>query len=185
MARQIPKAAKVYARTFLEFVSSRDKTGGETAQAREELSALLEAFAKTPAFSRALALPALSGEKRAQLLKPVAERASDAVKRLLKLLEAKGRLALLPAVAESFLRLEEAARKVRRARVTRAIPMTPEQLDALAKGLAAGAPGSTYLLQNEVDASLIAGFRVEEDGHVTDTSLRHQLEEARRRLIAA
>jgi F-type H+-transporting ATPase subunit delta len=115
----------------------------------------------------------------------VADKASEPVKRLLKLLEVKGRLALLPEIVESWLRLEEAARKIRRAQVTSAVPMTPEQLESLAKGLAARAPGSTYLLQNEVDASLIAGFRVEEEGLVTDTSLRHQLEEAHRRLVMA
>ncbi len=181
MARGISKAAKVYARTFLEFTSAR----GETAQAREDLEAVRASFAKSPAFVRALRLPALSGEKRALLLKPVADKASEPVKRLLKLLETKDRLNLLPEVAEGFLRLEEASRKVRRARVTSASPLTAEQLDALAKGLAARAPGSTYLLENDTDPSLIAGFRVEEDGLVTDTSLRHQLEEARRRLIAA
>lgn len=181
MARGISKAAKVYARTFLEFTTDHN----ETAQVREELEALLAAFARTPAFVRALALPALSGEKRALLLKPVADKASGPVKRLLKLLEAKGRLALLPEVAEAWLRLEEASRKIRRARVTSAAPLAPEQLEALARNLSARAPGSTYLLQNEVDASLIAGFRVEEDGLVTDTTLRHQLEEARRRLVAA
>ncbi|HEX2612700.1 MAG TPA: ATP synthase F1 subunit delta [Fibrobacteria bacterium] len=181
MARGISKAARVYARTFLEFAAARN----ETAQVREELEALREAFAKVPAFGRALNLPGLSGEKRALLLKPVADKASEPVKRLLKLLEVKGRLALLPEIVESWLRLEEAARKIRRAQVTSAVPMTPEQLESLAKGLAARAPGSTYLLQNEVDASLIAGFRVEEEGLVTDTSLRHQLEEAHRRLVMA
>lgn len=181
MARGISKAARLYARTFLEFTTSRN----ETAQVREELEALLSAFAKTPAFVRALALPALSGEKRALLLKPVAEKVSEPVKRLLKLLEVKGRLSLLPEVAESFLRLEEAGRKIRRARVVSASPLTAEQLETLSRALAARVPGSTYLLQNETDTSLIAGFRVEEDGFVTDTSLRHQLEEARRLLIAA
>jgi F-type H+-transporting ATPase subunit delta len=181
MARGISKVARVYARTFLEFTNARN----ETAQAREELEALLASFAKVPAFVRALSLPALSGEKRALLLKPVADKASEPVKRLLKLLEAKGRLAVLPEVAEAWLRLEEASRKVRRAVVTSAVALTAEQLDSLAKGLAARAPGSSYLLQNKVDPSLVAGFRVEEDGFVTDTSVRHQLDEARRRLIAA
>jgi F0F1-type ATP synthase delta subunit len=55
----------------------------------------------------------------------------------------------------------------------------------LAGGLAARNPGHTYLLDNEVDASLIAGFRIEEDGLVTDTSLRHKLDGARRRLAVA
>jgi F0F1-type ATP synthase delta subunit len=41
------------------------------------------------------------------------------------------------------------------------------------------------LLHNEVDPSLIAGFRVEEDGLVTDTSLRRKLGDIHRSLAAA
>jgi F0F1-type ATP synthase delta subunit len=81
--------------------------------------------------------------------------------------------------------MEEASRKVRRAVVVSAQPLDADQLATLAEGLAARHPGYTYLLENEVDASLIAGFRVEEDGHVTDTSLRHKLDGARRSLAAA
>ncbi len=181
MARQISKAARVYAKTFLDYASSK----GELAALREEFTAVLEVFAKTRGLERALNLSALPEEKRAQILRPLTEKASDSLKRLLGLLELKGRLALLPAIAELFLRMEEAGRNVRRARVVSATALDAGQLESLAKGLIARKPGSTYLLHNEVDASLIAGFRVEEDGLVTDTSLRNKLDGARRRLTAA
>ena len=181
MARQIHRAARVYARTFLDYAASEG--GVETL--REEFAVVLEVFAKTKGLERALSLSALPEEKRAQILRPLAERASDPLKRLLRLLELKGRLSLLPAIAEVFLRLEEAGRKVRRARVVSATPLTAGQLETLSKGLSARNPGKTYLLRNDVDASLIAGFRVEEDGLVTDTSLRHKLDGARRSLATA
>lgn len=181
MARQISKAARVYAKTFLEHAASK----GALDALREELTAVLDVFAKTKGLERALNMAALPEEKRAQILKPLADKASAPLKDLLRLLEIKGRLALLPAIAEVFLRLEEAGRKVRRASVVSATPLDAGQLESLSKGLAARNPGHTYLLNNEVDASLIAGFRIEEDGLVTDTSLRHKLDGARRSLAAA
>jgi F0F1-type ATP synthase delta subunit len=81
--------------------------------------------------------------------------------------------------------MEESGRKVRRASVVSAMPLNADQLESLSKGLSARNPGHTYLLHNEVDASLIAGFRIEEDGLVTDTSLRHKLDGARRSLATA
>lgn len=181
MARQISKAARVYAKTFLDYAASK----GELAALREEFTAVLAVFAQTKGLERALNLAALAEEKRVQILRPLAEKSSESLGRLLRLLELKGRLALLPAIAELFLRMEEAGRNVRRARVVSATPLDAGQLESLSKGLTARNPGHTYLLENEVDASLIAGFRIEEDGLVTDTSLRHKLDGARRTLIAA
>lgn len=184
MARQIkqlPKAARVYAKTLFDYAAARDGTDA----LRAEFLAVLAGFAQTKGLERALNMAALPEEKRAQILRPLAERASEPLKRLMRLLELKGRLALLPAVLELFLRLEEASRHVRRAVVLSAQALDAAQLAALADGLAARNPGHTYLLENEVDSSLIAGFRIEEDGHVTDTSLRHKLDGARRHLAAA
>ena len=180
-SKRYSKAARVYARTFLEYATA---TGVHEA-VREELAAVLETFAKVPGLARALSMTALAEDKRARILAPLADKASEPVRRLLKLLEQKGRLALLPDVAALYLRLEEAARNVRRARVRSATALDAAQLEALAAGLAARNPGYTYLLENEVDDSLIAGFRVEEDGYVTDASLRHKLDEARRNLVTA
>jgi|SRR5690606_15221439 len=179
--KQLPKAARVYAKTLFEYAGAR---GGASAL-REELAAVLAAFAQTKGLERALNLAALPEEKRAQILRPLAERASEPLQRMMKLLELKSRLALLPAVAEIFLRLEEASRNVRHATVVSAKALDAGQLETLAKGLAARNPGHTYLLDNEVDASLIAGFRIEEDGLVTDTSLRFKLDDARRHLAVA
>ena len=179
--RRYPKAARVYARTFLEHATA----AGVGDAVRDELAAVLETFAKVPGLARALSLTALAEDKRARILAPLADKASEPVRRLLKLLEQKGRLALLPDVAALYLRMEEAARKVRRARVRSAVALDAAQLDALAAGLAARSPGTTYLLENETDASLIAGFRIEEDGYVTDASLRHKLDQARRNLTGA
>jgi F-type H+-transporting ATPase subunit delta len=175
------KAAAVYAKTLLEL--AREK--GVLDALREEVAALREVFAKTPGLRRALQLPALSGEKKALLIRPISEKAPEILKRLLRLLEIKGRLSLLSPLCEEFLRLDEESRQVKRARVVSAVALSEAQLQSLAQGLAKRRPGKTYLLRNEVDPALIAGFRVEEDDFVTDASIRHKLNALRQRLVAA
>jgi F-type H+-transporting ATPase subunit delta len=188
MARQYHKAANVYAKTLLELAALK----GQIDLVRADFEAVLEVFSKNSAVERALTLPMLSGEKKALIIKPIADKASDLVKRLIRLLEIKNRLVLLPAIAAEFVRLEEESRHVKRARVVSAVALSKEQLDTLATKLAsrlsgAGADASskTYILHNDVDPSLLAGFRVEEDGFVTDTSLRHKLDGLRQQLAAA
>ena len=172
------KAAGVYARTLLELGSEKGNLG----MLREDMEILRGVFVQLPELDRALSFPALSAEKKSVLVKSLADNACDLVKRLIRLLEIKGRLALLKSIAGEFLRLEEQRRNVRRARVVSALPLSAGQLEQLSQGLSKRRPGQTYLLQNEVDPTLIAGFRIEEEDFVTDTSLRHKLNTLRHKL---
>ena len=183
MARQYQKAANVYAKTLLELAALKGSIDG----LRADFESVLEVFAKTPGLERALTLPMLSAEKKALLVKPLADQGSDLVKRLIRLLEVKNRLVLLPSIAETFIRIEEESRHIKRARVVSAIALSTEQLEKLADKLATRITGTpkTYILHNDVDPSLLAGFRVEEDGFITDTSLRHKLNGLRQQLAAA
>lgn len=181
MAKRTPhKATAVYARSLFELAEAK----GQLASVKDDMEATLSVFSKTPNLRTVLRLPALSADQKAELLRPLATQASDLVRRFLRLLEMRGRVALLEDIAREFLRLEEARRNVLRAKVVSAIPMTAAQLGKLAEGLSARRPGKTYLLENEVDESLIAGFRVEEDDVVTDASLQHKLNALRQTLAA-
>jgi F-type H+-transporting ATPase subunit delta len=188
MARQYQKAAAVYAKTLLELAALK----GQIDLVRADFESVLEVFEKTRGLESALTLPMLSGEKKALLVKPLAEKGSDLIQRLVRLLEIKNRLVLLPSIAETFIRLEEESRHIKRARVVSAVALDAGQLEKLAAKLAsrltgagADATGKTYILHNDVDPSLLAGFRVEEDGFITDTSLRHKLDGLRQQLAAA
>jgi F-type H+-transporting ATPase subunit delta len=181
--RNYSRAAAVYARTLMDLGSEK----GSLETLRQEMETLREVFAGLPSLGRALQLPALSTEQKASianaLLQAMGE-TSDLVKRLIRLLEMKGRLALLESIGAEFLRLEEESRKVTRARVVSATPLTEEQLRHLVEALSARSAGRTYLLHNDVDPSLIAGFRIEEGDRVTDASLRHKLNALQQKLAA-
>ena len=62
--------------------------------------------------------------------------------------------------------------------------LAPDQLDKLAKGLELQRPGKTYILSNEIDASLIAGFRIVQGDRITDASIKHKLDLLRQKLAA-
>lgn len=174
------KAAAIYARTLLDLA----KVQGVLGEVTGEMQALVAIFSKEPGVVRALHNPSLSGDKKGQLIAPLQEMASALTAKVIKLLAMKNRLAVLPELADAFLRLEEESRKVHRARVISAMPLSEGQLSSLASLLAARKPGATYKLENQVDASLLSGFRVEEGDSIIDATLRHKLETIKQRLAA-
>ena len=50
--------------------------------------------------------------------------------------------------------------------------------------LEARRPGKTFILTNQIDTSLIAGFRIRQGDTITDASIKHKLELLRQKLAA-
>jgi F-type H+-transporting ATPase subunit delta len=181
MARsRYTKAGIIYARTLLELVREKN----DLATVTLEMQALWQLFASMPALKLALENPVLAADKKATLIQPLVARGSNWTARLLKLLVTKRRVAVLPALVEAYLRLEEESRNILRAKVISAKAFSPDQLTQLAKNLSVRRPGKTYLLENKVDESLIAGFRVEEGDHILDASFRFKLDTLKQKLAA-
>jgi F-type H+-transporting ATPase subunit delta len=174
------KAAIVYARTLLETAAGQ----GSPAPVTADMQALAETFAKLPALKKYLANPILGADKKAKLLASAAGAFAPLTRKFLKLLETKNRLGLLGAIAEEYVALEEAGRNILRATVTSAVPLGKDQIEKLAKGLEARRPGKKIILTNPIDASLIAGFRIQQGDQITDASIKHKLEQLRQKLAA-
>lgn len=164
-------AGRRYARAALELALAQ----GSADALREDLrgvAALLEAGGELAAV---LIHPALPGErKKAVLERLLAERASALARRLLALLAERGRIALLPAVADAYEALLNAERGVAVAEVASAVPLAAAQLRALGGALRA-ATGRETELRPRLAPELIGGLRVELDGKVYDGSLRARL----------
>jgi len=174
------KAAAVYARTLLE-AAADGKVGPETSA---DMRALAETFGKVPALSVYLSNPIRSTEDKAKLLAPAVAKLSPLTRRFVKLLEAKDRFALLPGIAEAYIELEEKKQNIERAVVYSAAALGAEQLTRLSKALEARRPGKTFILTNQIDTSLIAGFRIRQGDTITDASIKHKLELLRQKLAA-
>lgn len=174
------KAAVIYARTLLETAAAQKAQEPVSA----DIHALAETFRKLPALQKFLANPIRRSEQKAALINAAADKLSPLTRKFLKLLENKNRMALLNGIAQEYVALEEARMNILRATVVSATALNAEQLEKLTRGLEAGRPGKTFILNNQIDASLIAGFRIQQGDTITDASIKHKLDLLRQKLAA-
>jgi F-type H+-transporting ATPase subunit delta len=170
--------ARRYARALLD-VARQQGTADATNQTLRQAADLL---AGNAALASVLAHPALAVEKKRAVLREVFGASGDAlVGRLVELLIARGRLELLPNVADAFTEAWNAARGVVTARAVTAAPLTPGQQERLTAALS-GAAGGAVELEAAVDPSLLGGVRVTMAGRIYDGTVRGRLQGLRRHL---
>lgn len=178
MVRDLSTARR-YARALLD-VSGQQDLSEATSQA---LRAAVDLLAGNATLAAALAHPSLDLEKKRAVTRAVfgGEAGEALVGRLVDLLVARGRIELLPAVADAFTEAWNAARGVVTAQAVTASPLTPKQQDRLASALSAAA-GVTVELQSTVDPRLLGGVRVTMAGRIYDGTVRGRLQGLRRHL---
>jgi len=174
------KAAAIYAKTLLE--TAEDQKVQDAVS--KDMAALSDAFVALPDLHKFLTNPIRVAAEKARLIQSVSGNLCDLSRKFLKLLENKNRFALLRGIAEEYLILEEAKKNILRAKVYSAKALSSEQMKKLTQGLEAKRPGKTFILSNPIDASLIAGFRIEQGDSITDASIKHKLDLLKQKLAA-
>lgn len=171
--------AGVYARSLLSLAEDRaaaDRMEGELA----ELAGLLEANPDVAAY---LASPLEDEEGRAAALeKALRGRASELVVNTLQVMNAKGRLGLLPALAEAYRLENEDRRGEVDVEVTTAVALS----DDLRRRIAVTASryaGKTARLVEKVDPDLLGGLVLKIGDRKIDGSLARQIHDARESLF--
>jgi F-type H+-transporting ATPase subunit delta len=179
-----PRAlARRYARALLDVVSTQEKA--VVLGLRDELRSFVQLVAGHAELQRALVDPALAPEAKQRLVRALLERAggSALLGRLVELLRARDRMALLPDVAESYAVLANAAQGVVSAEAFSAVVLPEAQRTALAEAL--GGRRAGVELRTQVDPALVGGLLVRVGGRTYDGSVRTQLAALRRRLASA
>ena len=172
--------ARRYARALLDVAGAR---GADAVLAlRDELRAFAPVLAGHPELAAALEHPGVTAEQRQRLLAALAERAgaTDTLRRLLDLLAARDRIALLPDVVEAYAGLANAARGVVSAEVVSAVPLPEDQKHAL--GAALRGEGASVELRERVEPLLVGGLLVRSGGRTYDGTVRTRLAALRQRL---
>ena len=170
-----------YARALLQL-------GNERKQAeaiRTELNGLTEVFAANPSFAGMLADPAVSEASRASLLQRVfAGRLSPTTMNFLGVLNAKGRLGLLPEIIEAYGDLLEEQLGNVEVDVTVAQRLDAQQLEQVRRRVSE-ALGRNAVVYQYVDEAIIGGLVLRVQDKLIDASVRFQLESMRKRLLEA
>ncbi|HTC86572.1 MAG TPA: F0F1 ATP synthase subunit delta [Candidatus Acidoferrum sp.] len=122
-------------------------------------------------------------ERQAALGRLLGKRVTPLTLNLVRLLDQRGRLRLLPAIAADYTALLDAKRGIVAATVTSATPLGTDETDAVRARVEA-ITGSTVKLQTAVDPALIGGLTVQIGDRMIDASVRGRLERLRDQLVA-
>jgi F-type H+-transporting ATPase subunit delta len=173
--------ARRYARAALDVAESR--SGQAPAALHEDLLTLVALVERHAPLRAALVDPRVSPDARGRLLEAIADKArlSELTRRVVALLIAHDRLALLPALAEACGEELLSRRGILTAEVTSAAPLSEAQRRSLARALAR-ASGLAVELRVDVDAEALGGLRVSMGGKTYDGTVRAHLAALRRSL---
>ena len=157
-----------------------DQIGTDLAHFAEAVEAHDEALLK------AFANPGFSSEERANVLNEVLPliKPHDLSKNLLQLLNQKGRLATIRAIANTYEALADERAGRLKVLVETAEPLTPE-LELEIKQTLTRTTGKEVVLEKRANPDLIGGLVAHVDGRVYDSSLRTHLTRIRAALLKA
>ena len=177
-------AARRYARAILEVAREKGGTAPETT--RDELEALARLVETNESVRGLLLSRALSPDARRKAASAVGQAAtlSPVTVKVVEMLAAHDRLALLPALAEAYAAAWNAAQGIVTAEAVSAAPLEPEQTAALSSALR-DALGAKVDLRARVDPAVLGGVLVNAGGRTYDGTVRGRLTALRRRLVAS
>ena len=173
--------ARQYARALL--LVAEEQGGDEALRIRDELRAFASLTGKHRALRAALDARGVTLADRGRALMAIAEEAgaSKLVTRTLGVLATRDDLRLLPALADVYGELVNAARGIVPVQATSAVALSGEQEAALVEVLRT-ATSSEVELAKGVDAGVLGGLKVKMKGRTYDGTVRAQLATLRRRL---
>src|SRR6185369_5959471 len=164
---------RIYAKGILELAEAQ----GESAALLGEIADLAGLVAADPALAQFFSSPLIEEETRRPVLEKVFRgHASDLLVDTLQVINRKGRLGILPAIAEAYRQEYRALHGLVDARVRTAVPLTAELRERL-RATVAHFTGKQPDLIEKVDPALIGGMIVEVEGKKIDSSVAHRLKQ--------
>jgi F-type H+-transporting ATPase subunit delta len=172
-------AARRYAKALLEVALD----SGDAEAVRDQLRDFVQVLSDNPELAAALAHPALDLDRKQAVAREVLARlgSSVLVGRLVNLLMTRGRMDLLPDIAEAYAADWNDHRGVLQAEAVTAVALGDAQEKSLAAALAT-ASGRGVELVTSVDPEVLGGVRVTMGGRIYDGTVRGRLQGLRRHL---
>jgi F-type H+-transporting ATPase subunit delta len=172
-------AARRYAQAAFEI--ARDRGEIETWEANlQSLAAVLA----TPEAQAFVANRQVGPTAKEQFLRDAAGEVTSLVWNLVRLLTAKGRLALLPQIAEAFQELVDDYRGIAHADVLTAVPLDEQGQQELAARLSQ-ITGKSVLIEAHQDPQILGGLVARIGDRLIDGSTRSKLHALRRELAGS
>ena len=141
----------------------------------QEMETLSESYIKVPELKFTIDNPMLSNEKKEKLLITASgEKLCDLTKTFFKLVLKEDRESIMQFIANSYLTLYRRQKKLIRAKLLTAVPVTPVIEQKLRK-LVESRTNGTVEFESEIDSNIIGGFILEYDTYKLDLSVKSKL----------
>ncbi len=175
--------ASLLSRRYAVALAEVAEKSGDLEKVRAELLALAEVLEGDPHLLFAARSAARSREEKRRTFEAVSGKLGlcRPTSRLLEYLVEHKRIEILPDLASSFAREADRRLNILRGELVSAVPLEPEQKARIVEALVERT-GARIELEDKVDESLIAGFRVTLADRLFDGSLRNQLQRMKERL---
>ena len=174
------QAAARYAKALFALAKERNQTG----PLGRELGDVVAMYDGSPELREFFARPSMPRTAKRKAAEDIARRSclSTLTGDLLALVAERGRATHLGSIAEKYEKLLDVDLGRVRAHVRSAVPLTDDERERLAAGLAKMLHADQVVLDEVVDPTLLGGFVVENGTILLDASLQGQLDTVRRRL---
>lgn len=173
------QVAHRYAQSLLQLAVEK----GSLEEVRADMNLLSVTAAENRALRLLLTSPIVTGEKKLNTLKAVfGQYFSALTSSFITLLCKKGREADLVGIAHAFEKQYNTRMGIAVAQVTTATPIT-EELRTKFSNLVAKETGSKVQLQEQVDPSILGGFRLQMGDRQIDSTVKAKLAALRLKLI--
>jgi F-type H+-transporting ATPase subunit delta len=174
------EVGRLYAEAILHVAEEK----GEAEELLEELNGLVEYLDRNPEFERFLASPLIEEGPHAQVIEDAFRgKASDLLVDSLLVINRKGRLSALRAVAVAYRAALRDLRGWMDVKVRTAVPLTEPLRARLNQVLAASTSRKPALIE-KVDPALIGGLVIEVEGRKIDASVASRLHDLSEALLA-
>lgn len=171
---------RLYARSILELAEER----GQADELLEEMAEVTKQLDRSPELEEFLGSPLVEEESRAKVIEDLFRgRASDLLADALQVVNRKGRLGELRAIAQAYRTEHRQLRGWVDVHVRTAVPLSPELRARLQDAIAAFTGRKPDLLER-VEPSLLGGMVVEVAGKKIDASVASRLRDLSEKLLA-
>ena len=179
-------SARSVARRYAAALMDVTRKAGSEERAGEELAELSRTISGHKELENVLASPTVPATVKRDILASLMDAtgvAAEEVRRMVGMLVDRDRLAALPELAAAFAEQLLDAKKIVRADVVTAVPLSPSGRAALAEALGR-ATGKAVTMTERVDPAIVGGVVARIGTFVYDGSVTRQLERLRDTLTA-
>ncbi len=172
----------VVARRYARAVYKLSHAQGKVAEVAADLGVFAEVFRTQEDLRKVLAHPAVSSPGKMRLIRGIVE--NEMTRDFLEFLIEKGRLTLVPVIAEAFLKIYRRDAGIVAVEVTSAVPLADDLKGRLITVLGR-LTGKRIEVGTAVDGSVIGGLKLKIGDHVIDGTLAARLERIRETMAGA